>query len=275
MARKKPEPSPPPASTDFAGWCAAIEAGHLTSFRTEDIIAALEDLGPDIKTQIRNKLAKEISDRFTRILRSNVGFNHPNQGQDIIDRTNFKLFKAISTKNSNDGHTLRNSCYSLVLLRMKDAIREESRERRTAEEFIKTDKPADAAEMTSASSEVAEPEIDFTAESERINGDSADVTWALPPSEASEPDEDEDAPPSKATYDPSHFEGVNEMHEDIDVNRLLEHEIPNPRKRLAFYLHIQRAPQKNIAKALGKDVKTIRLWIKEIQELLKTKVRKS
>lgn len=274
MARQKPENSPPPASTDLAGWCAAIKAGQLTSFRTEDIIAALEDLGPDIETQVRNKLAKEVSDRFTRILRSNVGFNHPNHGQDIIDRTIFKLFKAISTTNSKDGHALRNSCYPLVILRMKDAIREEIRERRIAEDFIKTGKLADAAEGMSASAEMAEPVIDTTDVPESISGGSTDISCAVPPSEVSESEEYEDTPPSKATYDPSHFEGVIEMHEAIDVNRLLEREIPDPRKRLAFHLHMQSASQKNIAKALGKDVKTIRLWIKEIQELLKTKVRK-
>lgn len=273
MARQKPENTPPPASTDLEGWRAAIEADQLSFFRTEDIIAALEDLGPDIDAQVRNKLAKAVSDRFTNILRGTVGFNHPNRGQDIIDRTIFKLFKAIATKDSKDGHALRNSCYTLVLLRMKDAIREEIRERRTADDFVNAGKPS-AAEVTALTSDEAEPEKEPNAKSEAISGVSADISWAGAPAEVPVPEEDEDAAPVKATYNPSHFEGVNEWDETIDVNRFLESQIPDLSKRLGFHLHMQGATQKKIARALGKDVKTIRLWIKEIQDVLKTKVRK-
>lgn len=272
MAQQKPENTPPPASKDLAGWCAAIRVGQLRFFRTEDIIAALEDLGPDIDAKVRNGLAKEVSNRFTHILRANVGYNHPNRGQDIIDRTNFKLFKAIATKDSNDGHALRTSCYSLVLLRMKDAIREEARERRTGEDFIKSDKPADRINTAPSSKEV-EAENDTDAESG--TGESAVESWAVPTSDAPESDDNEDALPSKASYHPSPYEGTNEMNEAIDVDRLLETEISDPRKRLVFRLHMQRTQQNSIAKASGKDAKTIRLWIKETQKVLKTKVRKS
>jgi len=79
----------------------------------------------------------------------------------------------------------------------------------------------------------------------------------MPTPKALEP-EDDDAPPVKASYDPSLFEGVIEMQQTIDIKRLLESAIPNDRKRLAFHLFMEGVPRKTIdenthsvAEALG------------------------
>jgi len=125
MARKKPGNTPPPASTDVEGWRAAIKARQLPYFRLEDMIAAIQDL-KDVDEQVKSKVAREVNDRFFRILRKAVGRNHPNSGEDIIHRTIYKLFEAIGKPNSNDGRALRKSCYSLIKLRMIDAIREKT-----------------------------------------------------------------------------------------------------------------------------------------------------
>lgn len=264
------------------GWRAAIKAGQLPSFRLEVIIAAIQDLGPDVDEQVRSKLAWEVHGRFFRILRKAVGRNHLNSGDDIIHRTIFKLFEAIGNLNSNDGRALRKPCYSLIKLRMIDAIREENRERRTPEDFLETGKSSDdEVEEHVPFPDDTELEKAEVTESEGSVNETPGITRATPPSKAPEPDEDEDAAPVKASYDPSLFDGVIEMQQNIDIKRLLESAIPNDRKRLAFHLFMEGIPRKtidenthSIAEALGKDESTIRAWIKEIQEVLKTKVSK-
>jgi hypothetical protein len=72
---------------------------------------------------------------------------------------------------------------------------------------------------------------------------------------------------SSVPSEPSHIE------EHLDVETALE-AIADPKKRLAFRLHMDGVPAKStkslsISKALGISDKTARLWIEEAQELLK------
>ena len=65
--------------------------------------------------------------------------------------------------------------------------------------------------------------------------------------------------------------------EQIDVDRFLEENIKDDRKRLAFYLFMDDLPFKSkkfasIARALGIDERTARQWIEEIKKQLKAKI---
>ena len=93
-------------------------------------------------------------------------------------------------------------------------------------------------------------------------------------------DDDDDIAPVKTEYATELMAGVNAMLEQMDVNRLLEENIPNEKKRLAFHLFMDLVPFKtkkkgsthSIAEVLEIDESTARSWIKEVQEILKTKV---
>jgi len=63
---------PPLKSDDLGGWQQAIADNRLKTFRLEAIAAAFQDLGQrDI--QVRNALAKHLSDSILRMLRKCVG----------------------------------------------------------------------------------------------------------------------------------------------------------------------------------------------------------
>lgn len=279
--RRKPEEAPPPCSTDLEGWRAAIVARRLSSFRLEDLVAALEDLGPDIDVPTRNAIAKELHDAFFRILRKRVGFDKPNEGLDIIHRTIFKLFEEIATPGSADGQAMRNSCYGIVLHRMKDAIFREKRERRIPDDFFQRQAaPSDTeddpngetndngvtaqmgegkpGEMPTPDCRLADIAIPVTASMDGKADDKEKPSWELP------------------------LDAHQVMQEQLYVDQLLESAIEDPRKRLAFRLHMEETPAKtndektlSIAEALGVHERTVRGWIKECGELLKTKVSKS
>jgi hypothetical protein len=73
------------------------------------------------------------------------------------------------------------------------------------------------------------------------------------------------------------LDGVREADEKIGVDRFLEDNIVDARKRLAFRLFMDDFPYKSgrsvsIAKALGIDEKTARQWIEDTQERLKKKI---
>jgi RNA polymerase sigma factor (sigma-70 family) len=279
MVRKEPATSPSPGSTDLEGWRAAIKTHQLSTLRPEDMIAALQDLGPEADIKVRNELAKEVHGRFHRYLRRLVGPNHPNRGDDIIHRTIFKLFEAIATIGSKDGLALRHKCYPRIKVRMYDAMKEERRERGLPAQVAKKGKSRDAVggEVTILEADDIEDAENSEVESRTVVSSEAD--WAAPPPEASADDENEDAPPGPASDPSALLEAVNEMQQAIDVKRLLENAIADDRKRLAFRLYMEGVPSKtndenthSIAEALGKDERTIRGWIKEIQDKLKTKV---
>lgn len=111
-----------PKSTDLEGWRQAISQGSLPTFRLEDLVAALQDLGPLTDPHVRNPLAKHLSNAMTGLLRRLVGPNHPNQGDDIIYRVHGQLFEALVKPGSADGKGLRQAFTARVSFRVKDAI---------------------------------------------------------------------------------------------------------------------------------------------------------
>lgn len=96
-----------------------------------------------------------------------------------------------------------------------------------------------------------------------------------------------DAPPEKCTVASceeaaedtlQNLQAPNQhLEQQIEVDRILEANIPDERKRLAFRLFMNGVPAKSkktnsIAAALGITDKTAGAWIKEVQEILKSKV---
>jgi len=241
---------PPPGSTDFAGWKRAAELGRLDHLPLEAIFAALQDIRFNIDFGLRNILAKALSDRTYKLLRRQVGRNHPNGGADIIDRAHVQVFEALAQPASADAKGYRQAFVARLMFRLKDAIAKEARERRIPDET--------AAPRPRASQRQA-----FTADEHSA-------------AEAGDADND-DAAPSKSAWNPELLDGVRAAEQRIDIDRFLETNVPDERKRLAFRLFMDELPFKSkksasIAKALDIDEKTAREWIEEVQALLKEKI---
>jgi len=255
---------PPPRSSDLPGWQQAIADERIHRFPLEALVAAIQDLGPRGDATVRNALAEYLSDSVYRLLDRNVGRNHPNGGRDIVDRVHFQVFEAVAQPKSADGRGLRQAFVSRVLFRLKDAIAKEARERRV---------PDERAAQTQAKAQEPDP---IDAEADRED----ELSESGPRPEVArygEPPDDPEAPPSKVQRDPTLLDSVRDADQTIDVNRFLEANIADDRKRLAFHLYMDGLPFKSkkypsIAKALDVDEKTSRLWIEEIQDQLKEKI---
>jgi RNA polymerase sigma factor (sigma-70 family) len=254
---------PPPDSTDIAGWRQAVADGRFRRFPLEAIAAAIQDLRPNRDGGLINALAEHLSSSVYRIVRRYVGRNHPNEGNDIVDRVHDQFFESLAQPHSADGKGIRKALVSRLHFRAKDAIAKEDRERRIPDETaVKPRKKATT----------SDPPGDDGLEVELVDiDDQPDLA------EAAEPFDGDEAPPSKARWNPALLDGVRAADEQIDVDRFLEENIKDGRKRLAFRLHMDGLPFKSkkydsIAKALGIDEKTVRLWIEEIQQQLKNKI---
>jgi hypothetical protein len=183
-----------------------------------------------------------------------VGLNHPNQGADIIYRVHGQLFEALLRPKSADGKGLREAFTARVSFRIKDAIATEHRHSRI---------PV-AAEIETP---VEEQEI---GEAEQIVADQQHIDNAV------HADPDDESAPQCLTPDLSLLDGVRDIDQQIDIKRFLK-VVPDERKRLAFYLHMDGIPYgsmrgESIARALGVSKKTAKEWVKEVQETLKSKV---
>jgi RNA polymerase sigma factor (sigma-70 family) len=252
---------PPPDSTDVGGWRRAIADGRFRRFPLEAIAAAIQDLRPNCDGGLINQLAKHLSDSVCRIVRRYVGRNHPNEGKDIIDRVQEQFWESLLQPQSADGKAFRKALVSRLMFRLKDAIAKEARERRIPDETLV--KPR---------KKTSDPPGDEGPEVEWVDiGQQPDLT-----EEAGSPDGDE-APPSKARWDPALLDGVRTADQQIDVDRFLEENIKDDQKRLAFRLFMDRLPFKSkkydsISGALGIDERTARQWIEEIKKQLKAKI---
>ena len=254
----------PPQSTDLAAWRQAVADGRLRQIPFEAIVAAIQDLGPDTDKAVQNALVKHLSDFIYTHLKRKIGRNYLNNGKDIIDRVHFQVFEAIATPRSADGKGTREAFYSRVMFRLKDAIAQEALERRIPDESTakRTSKPNKIDRTANENGE----EVTFT----EIKGHPDQVDDVELPRRV-------DAVPSSVLRDPTLLDGARYLEQQIDVNRFLEENILDDRKRLAFYLFMDGLPYKSkkfdsIAKALGIDEKTARQWIEEIQQDLKAKV---
>ncbi len=249
---------PPPDSTDFAGWKRAAERGLLQHLPLEAIFAALQDLRFNTDSGPRNALAKALSERAYKLLRRQVGRNHPNSGTDIIDRVHVQVFEALAQPGSADAKGYRQAFVARLMFRLKDAIAREARERRTFEEMVarppqKSPNPAKSAQGV------------------------AEIGGQCDSDDGAEEAEDDDAAPSKSSRNPAFLDAVEAAEQQIDINRFLETNIADDRKRQAFRLFMDGLPFKSIksdsiAKALGIDEKTARQWIKEVRTHLENKI---
>jgi hypothetical protein len=255
---------PPLKSTNLAEWQEVVANGRLCEFSLEAIAAAFQDLGPGSNRSVRHALAKYLSDDIYRRLKRNVGRNHPNEGRDIIDRVHFQLFEALARPHSKDAKGMRVAFASRVMFRLKDAIAAEQRAHRIQDEAVanknKKSKKAQKTEENDAD------EIKFVGIEHHPDLVDED-----------ESDNAETVGGSSIQRNPALMDGVREIDENCDVNRFLEQNISDYRKRLAFRLFMEglRCKSKksiSIAKAVGADEKTVRLWIEEIQGQLKAKL---
>jgi hypothetical protein len=214
-------------------------------------VAAFQDLGGR-DVEVRNALARHLSDSLLGILRRHVGFHHPNQGNDIMLRAHGVIFEALLKADSADGRGLRQAFTPRVLFRLKDALADEARERRIPDGSDDSrKKPGPGAAPSSSGNGGARGEA---------SDQTADLSY------------DAVAPLSKRRE--AAVDEVDELDEQLNVNRILEC-IGDDRKRLAFYLFMNDVPYKSkrkdvnsIAKALGISEKTAREWIKEVRETL-------
>jgi hypothetical protein len=119
---KTPDEDPPPDSMDLEGWRRAVGEGRHTRYRLEEIVAAIQDLGPCTDKAVLNPLAKHLSDALLHILRKYVSINHPNRGRDIIEKTHGQIIEAMLQPSSADGKGLRVAFVPRVKFRLKDAL---------------------------------------------------------------------------------------------------------------------------------------------------------
>jgi uncharacterized protein YdaT len=285
---QKPRLQKAPKPTDLEGWRQAISQGLLATFRLEDIVAAIQDLGPLADSNIRNPLARHLSNAMTRLLRRLVGLNHPNQGEDIIYRVHGQLFEALLKSNSADGKGLRKAFTARVSFRVKDAIAAEYQHSRipTEAKIKNAAKGHDNEEIEEVEEVVAEREPTATASDSTVGGTvtplnpSRDLSLLSGSSghdsadDADESDWSDGATPRNSNRDLSLLDGVRDLDQRIDIERLMQ-AVPDPRKRLAFYLYMDDVPYGStrgysIARALGVSAKTAKEWVEEVQDILQS-----
>jgi hypothetical protein len=251
----------PPDSKDLKGWRQAVADRKLAFYPMGAIVAAFLDLGP-IDEPLRNTLAKAISDDIYRRLKRSVGRNHPNGGEDIIERVHFQLFEALAQPDCADAKGLRDAYIPRLTFRIKDAIAKEKRQSRDGEPAPKSTK----AKSGKAPDEDEHEAVEI-------------VSMEQHPDLVEKPviGDGEDAGLFSRAADVALLESVAYLDQQIDVTRLLKQHVPHLRKRLAFQLHMEQVPSKtkkahvlSIANAVGFDESTVRLWIAEIQATLKT-----
>jgi hypothetical protein len=123
--KRESEQTAPPDSRNLEGWRKAVACGRVAQCSPEVLVAALQDLGPALDASIRDPIAKHLNLMLMRRLRRYIGRNHPNGGEDIILRTQSKIFEVLLDRNSADGKALREAFWVRVSFRAKDAIAKE------------------------------------------------------------------------------------------------------------------------------------------------------
>jgi hypothetical protein len=280
--KKVPAGEPSPASTDIEGWRRAIAEGAHIGFRLEALVAALQDLGPQADGNVKRALVKQLNDAMLRMLRSFVGFNHPNQGEDVIYRVHHQLFDALLRPKSADGHALRAGFANIVSYRVKDAIAMEYRHSRIPIRPGVKDSDDDELDdelPVAANDRTPPPALPDGAEdrARELGADKSTLDDAPDLGEQGDPadvSDGEDAPGWDSNRNMTLLDGVRNVDEQLDVVRILS-DVTDHRKRLAFYLHMQGVPfgstkGNSIAKALGKSKKTVTDWVEEVRAQLKT-----
>lgn len=114
-----------PEAADEAGWAAVVDAGELGECPPGLIVGALRALVPRGNPRLVDPLALHLSDRITRRLRRLIGTDHPNDGEDIIERAHGALMAAIFDPDSGDGADLVETFWARLRFRGLDAARVE------------------------------------------------------------------------------------------------------------------------------------------------------
>lgn len=112
-----------PDPSDIDGWRRIIDAGQLRGVRLEEVVAAVQQIGPFGERRVLNALMQRVSDRMTQILRQTIGRNHPNDGLDMIEQAHGKLIESVLRPESADGAALKVAFRARVEHRAADAIR--------------------------------------------------------------------------------------------------------------------------------------------------------
>lgn len=260
--KKQSEENPPPDPADLAGWRQVIADGRLNLVRPEALVAVLQDLGPDVDSGVRERIAKRLSNALTNMLRGYIGANHPNGGEDIIDRVHTEMFIALLDKESADGRALREAFWPRVEFRAKDALAKEYRHSRIPlAPKVRELKKGEVDEDVEVDSDKA-AEINNLLERVEPTGDLEDASGAV----------GEDVISATANRDLALLDGVRDADQRIDVERAIS-KIKDFRKRLAFRLYMDGIPFKSkktesIAKTVGVSDKTAEHWIEELKKLL-------
>ena len=274
--------SPPPDPADHNGWQGAVAENRHVEYEAQIVFCALQGLGAKAEVLVRNALAKRLSDLVIKELRQKVSSYHPNEGWDIIWRTHESVFTAAAKPKSSDGIGFREAFHARLNFKLLSAIKDEVRLRRTEEDIL-----AEKADKARKKASARKDESKFVGAAEELTEDEEDLAELEGERTLSfhEPagNNDDEALPEQASYDPSLFDGVNELIERIDVDRLLKKHVPDGRKRLAFRLFMDDVPYKtkrkatshSIADAMGIDESTARAWVKEVTEILREQVRRS
>jgi DNA-directed RNA polymerase specialized sigma24 family protein len=259
---KNDDEESPPASSDLEGWRRAVARGQLGKFREEALLCVVQDLGPDADAAVLNPIAARLSEIIVKMARRYVGTNKPNRGDDIIRRVHQSIWNSLLDPKSDDGQTMRDGLGGIVKFRCLDAIALENKHSRVplqppVREVKRGENPdmvpTDPDKARQVSWIVSEPEAkEHGARDEGFPGD--------------------DAVSATRPVDAAHFDGMRQLEEHIDVERVLAR-ISDDRKRLAFRLYMDGQPfgskrTPSIAKALGISTKTAEIWIAEVIELL-------
>ena len=217
----------------------------------EAIIAAFLDLRPNSEPNIKHALARYISDDMLRRLRKSTGRNHPNAGQDIIDRVHFELWEAGTAHIGGRQGYAKSLCVPRHF-RLKDAIAKEGgRERRTDPEKAAWQEEALKAKVKGTKTR----KVDLAHICEHPELQDEEVS-----------DEVEIVGGAGILRDATLLQSVRDLDEQIDVDRFLLENIPDYKKRLAFHLFMDKVPYKSkrgisIASLLKIDESTARDWI--------------
>ena len=272
-----------PSPKDLDGWRRFIAEGRHSDMKPENLVAAIQDLGPATRIDILNPLLNTLTAHAIKFLRRQVGTNHPNGGQDIIDRAHHDLILALFEPASADGKGFREAYYSRLSFRLKDAIAKELRQRRTEQDVIvakakRRDQHPSKATLKTPSSDYSKQEM----EDDQIDADDdehelADAESAAISSFGNATNDDDDASPSRAHYDPELTDREDKVFDELSVRLILEKLVPDERKRQAYWLAKMGVPAKSkrtlsIAQALDIDESTARSWIEEVTQILIAKV---
>jgi hypothetical protein len=115
----------PPSHLDVQAWTDIINSDGLANVCAEDIVAAIQGIGPDGDKRVRSALTGHISEAMLKIMSGKVRKSYNDGGREIIWRALDKLIFAVLTPGSADGMALCATFRATVELRLIDSVRDE------------------------------------------------------------------------------------------------------------------------------------------------------